>query len=185
MASSLCVVPFRQPAGDIPPSHAPLGEAHLCDLYREDAGGELHCLHLPTMRVSQWGLEEEEGAEQWRSSVRPSLSAANYLSPERSSCLAAFHRRCSSLCLSLCVSSYFSPPPALRGLPFRSQECFLLLLVIIITPHPTWSEGSGHRARPSSSASASARLSNPVDSMSTQHFFLKLRGSAACGSGCC
>lgn len=25
--------PFRQPAGYIPPSHAALGEAHLCDLY--------------------------------------------------------------------------------------------------------------------------------------------------------
>lgn len=50
------VIPFRQPAGDIPPSHAPLGEAHLCNLYWEDAGGELYCLYLPTVRVRQWGV---------------------------------------------------------------------------------------------------------------------------------
>ena len=48
--------PFRQPAGYIPPSHAALGEAHLRDLYREDPGGELYCLHLPTVWVSQWGF---------------------------------------------------------------------------------------------------------------------------------
>lgn len=29
----LSVILFRQPAGYIPPSHAALGETHLCDLY--------------------------------------------------------------------------------------------------------------------------------------------------------
>lgn len=51
---TLSVILFRQPAGYIPPSHAALGEAHLCDLYWEDAGRELYCLHLPTMWVSQF-----------------------------------------------------------------------------------------------------------------------------------
>lgn len=50
------VIPFRQPAGDIPPSHAALGEAHLCDLHWEDDRGELYCLHLSTVRVSRLGL---------------------------------------------------------------------------------------------------------------------------------
>ena len=49
----VCVCPsLRQPAGHIPAGHAPLGEAHLRDVRREDAGGELHRLHLPAVWVS-------------------------------------------------------------------------------------------------------------------------------------
>lgn len=55
MISLLPVITFRQPAGHIPPGDASLGEAHLCDLYREDSRGELHCLHLPAVRVSPQG----------------------------------------------------------------------------------------------------------------------------------
>lgn len=49
---ALFALVYRQSAGNIPPSHAALGEAHLRNLYREDAGGELYCLYLQTMRVS-------------------------------------------------------------------------------------------------------------------------------------
>lgn len=59
LLNSLCHI-FRQSAGYIPPSHAALGKTHLCDLYWKDAGGELHCLHLQTLWVSQWGLHVEK-----------------------------------------------------------------------------------------------------------------------------
>lgn len=53
---ALSALVFRQSAGDISPGYAALGEAHLRNLYREDAGGELYCLYLQTVRVSFWEM---------------------------------------------------------------------------------------------------------------------------------
>lgn len=46
------LIPFRQSASHFPSGDASLGEAHLCDIYREDDWRKLHCFHLPTLWVS-------------------------------------------------------------------------------------------------------------------------------------
>lgn len=42
---------FRQPEGHVKTSHATLGETDVRDLHRENRRGELHRLHIQTMRV--------------------------------------------------------------------------------------------------------------------------------------
>lgn len=43
----------RQPEGRLPAGHEALGEAHLCHLPGAHRRGQLHCIHLSTLRVSR------------------------------------------------------------------------------------------------------------------------------------
>lgn len=45
-------IPSRQPESHFPSGDASLGETHLRDVYGEDGWGELHRVHLQTLRVS-------------------------------------------------------------------------------------------------------------------------------------